>query len=197
MVLGVDWMKHVSPICFNFNIMEVTFEKESRKMTLTGSKEARICKMITGRRLQKIIQHKMNQVAQFFSIQAMDQKEEELESEGEFILTVSSLPQPNIEVHHSDLLNILLTEFGDLFVGPNSQPPTRPLDNTINLKPSIDPVIARAYRYPPNQKTEREKLVKEMLQKSLIRPSHSPFASPVLLVKKKDSSWRFCVDGAN
>ena len=40
-VLEVDWMKNVSPICFDFNKMEVTFEKESRRMTLIGSAEAR------------------------------------------------------------------------------------------------------------------------------------------------------------
>ena len=36
MVLGVDWMKEVSPINFDFNRMEVSFEKDGKKMTLPG-----------------------------------------------------------------------------------------------------------------------------------------------------------------
>lgn len=72
--------------------------------------------------------------------------------------------------------------------------PHRVLNHAIALVPNPVPVNARPYRYSPAQKDEIERQVSGMLAAGLISPSCSPFASPVILVKKKDNSWRFCVD---
>jgi len=52
-------MKRVSPISFDFNWMEVSFEKRGRKMTLTGGKEIGTCKMITWKRVQRVFKKKI------------------------------------------------------------------------------------------------------------------------------------------
>ncbi|KAL8089957.1 hypothetical protein AgCh_039426 [Apium graveolens] len=57
-----------------------------------------------------------------------------------------------------------------------------------------DPVSSNPYICPYVQKNEIEKIVKEMLASGIVRHSTSPFASPLLLVRKKDMSWRLCVD---
>lgn len=68
------------------------------------------------------------------------------------------------------------------------------MDHKIPLKPDVNLIKQHAYRYPLVQRREIENLVAEMLQSGVIRPSNSLYSSPVLLVKKKDGSWRFCVD---
>ena len=73
-------------------------------------------------------------------------------------------------------------------------PPHLSHDHAIYLKEGSDPISIRPYRYPYAQKTEIERMVQDMLKAGIIQPSTSPFASPVTLVKKKDGSWRFCVD---
>lgn len=56
------------------------------------------------------------------------------------------------------------------------------------------PIKQRARRTPLAFKGEEEKEVKKMLEKGVIRESTSPWASPVVLVKKRDSTTRFCID---
>lgn len=91
-------------------------------------------------------------------------------------------------------LNKLLEEYQDVFQDPTELPPARFYDHHIPLMPRAAPVNSRPYKYSPQHKNEIERQVKELLQAGLIERSSSPFASPVLLVHKKDGSWRFCVD---
>ena len=46
----------------------------------------------------------------------------------------------------------------------------------------------------PQKRQELQLLIAEMLDKDVIQPSNSPWASPVVLVRKKDGTSRFCVD---
>ena len=56
------------------------------------------------------------------------------------------------------------------------------------------PIKDRYRRIPPHQYEEVRKHLKEMLDIGAIRRSNSPWASPVVLVRKKDGSLRFCID---
>lgn len=88
----------------------------------------------------------------------------------------------------------IVDKYASVFQDPHTLPPSRVYDHAISLVPGAIPVNSRPYRYSPLQKDEIERQVDEMLAAGVITTSISPFASPVLLVKKKDGSWRFCVD---
>nr|GEV23979.1 putative nucleotidyltransferase, ribonuclease H [Tanacetum cinerariifolium] len=88
----------------------------------------------------------------------------------------------------------VVTQFATVFQNPTTLPPKRFQDHGILLLPGSRPVSTRPYRQPYLEKAEIEKQVRKLLQQGLIRPSHSPFSSPVLLVRKSDGTWRFCID---
>jgi hypothetical protein len=88
----------------------------------------------------------------------------------------------------------VINEYTDLFQEPKQLPPSRVYDHAIPLQPDFMPINCRPCKYSPQHKTKIERQVKELLQAGLIAHSTSPFASPVLLVQKKDGTWRFCVD---
>lgn len=94
----------------------------------------------------------------------------------------------------TDVLNELLDDFSDIFATPHGVPPEREHNHYIRLLPGTESVAVRPYRYTQLQKDELERQCDEMLRQGTIQRSHSAFSSPVLLVKKKDGMWRFCID---
>lgn len=93
-----------------------------------------------------------------------------------------------------DELKSVVSRFENVFEEPQGLPPPRGREHAIVLRTGAEPVSVRPFTYPHAQKEEIERQVATMLGAGLNQPSGSPFSSPVLLVKKKDGSWRFCVD---
>ena len=89
-----------------------------------------------------------------------------------------------------------MSEFGDVFPSdlPDGVPPSRDLDHSIDLLPGSKPISKPAYRLSHSEVQEVERQLTEYVEKGFIRPSSSPWAAPILLVKKKDGSMQMCVD---
>ncbi|GJR55695.1 putative reverse transcriptase domain-containing protein [Tanacetum coccineum] len=73
-------------------------------------------------------------------------------------------------------------------------PPARPVKFQIDLIPGAAPVARAPYRFAPSEMKELSEQLQELSNKGFIRPSSSPWGSPVLFVKKKDGSFRMCID---
>jgi len=89
----------------------------------------------------------------------------------------------------------LLHSYQDVFHEPQELPSSRGyFHHKILLKERTSPINIRPYRYPLKHKDIIKQLVQQMLDQEAIQVSSSPFASPIVLVGKKDGSWRLCVD---
>nr|GEY39569.1 putative reverse transcriptase domain-containing protein [Tanacetum cinerariifolium] len=73
-------------------------------------------------------------------------------------------------------------------------PPARQVEFQIDLVPSAAPVARAPYRLAPAEMQELSTQLQELSDKGFIRPSSSPWGAPVLFVKKKDGSFRMCID---
>ncbi|GJX49602.1 putative reverse transcriptase domain-containing protein [Tanacetum coccineum] len=73
-------------------------------------------------------------------------------------------------------------------------PPTRQVEFQIDLVPGAAPVARVPYRLAPFEMKELSEQLQELSDKGFIRPSSSPWGAPVLFVKKKDGSFRMCID---
>lgn len=89
----------------------------------------------------------------------------------------------------------IVRNFPDVFPGDFPRiPPAIQLEFQIELIPSAAPVAQAPYRLAPTKLEELLKQLAELAEKGFIRPCSSPWGAPVLFGKKKDGSFRMCID---
>ncbi|XP_027157202.1 uncharacterized protein LOC113758631 [Coffea eugenioides] len=173
LILGVDWMKCYSPMTFDFQKLSLSFEKEGEMVLLQGDSHSAKMLMKQGVSAQKYCRNKIRTALQHSCMIRVQNSQ---------VTTVSKT------------LTQLLAQYDGIFAAPTTLPPNHSLNHQIPLKPDAKPFKISPYKYPHRQKTEIERQVKEMLATDIIQTSHSLFTSPALLVKKKDGTWRLCID---
>ncbi|XP_058732695.1 uncharacterized protein LOC131604261 [Vicia villosa] len=182
-VLGMAWLRTLGPIQADFSIPSLTFQHQNRPLTLTGDPSSRPMHT-TFHQLRQLIH--TDSIASFHLLlfEPMDKP-------------INTTASPTLDKSSTTLpkqIFKLLTNFQSIFQQPTGLPPPRPQDHHINLFPNTPPINVKPYRYPHSKKDAMASLIQQMLKDGTIIPSTSPFSSPVLLVKKKDGTWRFCVD---
>lgn len=173
MVLGIQWLATLGPVKWDFKNLSMEFHLNGIRHVLRGGKKDEIL-TVDPEKMQRLLQKQpQGAIAHICLLQA----DGGIEEAGD---------------NPHDLKEVLI-EFADVFQKPKDLPPVRSHDHCIPLKTGTEPPNIRPYKYPYFQKSEIERQVKDMLYSGIIRPSVSPYSSPVLLVKK-DGTWRMCVD---
>ena len=93
------------------------------------------------------------------------------------------------------ILRDLINEYSDIIgedIADLSQ--TGIVQHVIETKPEVTPIRSKPYNIPVGLRAEVKRQLYVMLDKGLIQMSSGTWTSPIVLVKKKDGSYRFCVD---
>lgn len=173
-ILGMPWLKAVNP-CINWQARTVTLPSQGGQPTTT---------------LQFIKQKQLKRELRKGALQSIYVLRRVLEPDDDEGDTPSSLSQ---EKSTAETCRVL-SEFSDVFSEELQKPPERSVDHRITLVPGSVPPCRPTYRMSPTENDEVKRQLDTLLASGVIRPSTSAFGAPVLLTKKKDGTWRFCVD---
>ena len=100
----------------------------------------------------------------------------------------------NLSPQEVKQLNDLIIEFSDIFAADQSELSSTDVVTHVIDTGDSSPIKQHPRCIPFALRSKVDQLVTEMLDQGIVVPSKSPWASPVVLVAKKDSSMRFCVD---
>ncbi|GJW14002.1 transposon ty3-G gag-pol polyprotein [Tanacetum coccineum] len=174
------WLATLGDIKCNFSQFRMEFMYKNKRMTLRGTPKIAM-HLLDGKQQYKNFENGSGELLMFCvypntGIQLLNAEG----NKGEVVL----IPE----------LDKVVQAYQDVFALLTELPPQRNHDHRIPLVPNAQPVNIRPYRHPPMQKDAIEVMVNELLDSGVIKPSNSPFASPIVMVKKEDNTWRMCVD---
>ncbi|KAI3822276.1 hypothetical protein L1987_09865 [Smallanthus sonchifolius] len=168
-VIGMDWLsKHRAEIICSEKIVRIPLSN-GEVLDVHGDKPGRSLNIISCMKAWKFL--KKGSYA--FLANVVEKRSEELKIQD--IPIVRDYP----EVFPKDLPGL---------------PTSRQVEFRIDLVPGAAPIARSPYRLAPSELQELSNQLQELLEKGFIRPSFSPWGAPVLFVKKKDGSFRMCID---
>ncbi|GJX85653.1 hypothetical protein Tco_0336427 [Tanacetum coccineum] len=167
-VIGMDWLSkyHAKIIC-DEKVVHIPIDSET--LIIRGDRSKTQLSLISYIKTERYI----SRGCQVFIAQVMEKKSDERRLED--IPVVREFP----EVFPKDLPGL---------------PPVRQVEFQIDLIPGAAPVARAPYRLAPSEMQELSDQLQELADRGFIRPSTSPWGAPVLFVKKKDGSFRMCID---
>jgi hypothetical protein len=89
---------------------------------------------------------------------------------------------------------MIVEEYKDIFSSPTGVPMHCQVKHPIDLTPGAPLSNGPVYHRSLMENDEIKHHIQELLQKGNIRPISSPCGSPIVLVQKKDGTWRLCID---
>ncbi|KAJ0726607.1 putative nucleotidyltransferase, Ribonuclease H [Helianthus annuus] len=168
-VIGMDWLsQHQAEILCSEKIIRIP-RSGQEPLEVQGDKSGAVVGIISFLKAQKCLRKGHTAILALVSDASV--KEKKLED----IPVVRDYPQ----VFPEDLHGL---------------PPPRQVEFQIELAPGAAPIARAPYRLAPSELEELSKQLQELLEKGFIRPSSSPWGAPVLFVKKKDGTFRMCID---
>ncbi|GJZ22135.1 putative reverse transcriptase domain-containing protein [Tanacetum coccineum] len=167
-VIGMDWLsKYRAKILCDEKVVHIPIDGET--LIIRGDRSKTRLNLISCIKTEKYI----SRGCQVFMIQVVEKKADEKRLKD--IPVVKEFP----DVFPEDLPGI---------------PPVRQVEFQIDLIPRAAPIARTPYRLAPSEMQELSNQLQELTDRGFIRPSTSPWGAPVLFVKKKDGSFRMCID---
>ncbi|GJU31808.1 putative reverse transcriptase domain-containing protein [Tanacetum coccineum] len=167
-IIGMDWLSRndAAILCGE---KKVRIPLKNKTLVIEGNRNNSRLKIVSCIKTQKYIE----KGCELFLAQVTEQETKEKRLED--VPVIQDFP----EVFPEDLPGL---------------PPPRQVEFRIDLIPGAAPVARAPYRLAPSEMKELSKQLQELSEKGFIRPSSSPWGAPVLFVKKKDGSFRMCID---